>query len=123
MSAVKMEMGTEGFALLTRIFMSLKRAGRVVDVVWFQQSPEYAQVVLGLIEDSNDAEGHEAARRLRELLDANGFLPAARNAPARPALTTAAPEPLPTLTNPVNTSGEHPAADTPPGRRYTTTLR
>jgi hypothetical protein len=122
MSAAKMEMGTEGFALLTRIFMCLKRSGRVVDVVWFQHNPEYARVVLGLVDETSDADGHEAARRLREMLEANGFMPASRRAPARMVAPPPEPEAVPLLEDPV--ADEEPApADKPPARRYTTTLR
>lgn len=118
MSAAKMEMGTEGFALLTRLFMSLKRAGRVIDVVWFQQSPEYARVVLGLVNETIDADGREAARRLTEMLETAGFV----TAPRRPVVRAPEPQPdpVPLLDEPVEAATVDKAAAQ---RRYTTTLR
>jgi hypothetical protein len=119
MSAAKFEMGNEGFALLTRVFMALKRAGRVVDMVWFQHNPEYARVVLGLIEETTDADGKEAGKRLRETLEASGFLPASRRVSApKPAPE---PESVPLLDEPVADTATDP--DKPPAKRYTTTLR
>ncbi len=60
--------GSTHFALQTRLFVGLKRAGRIVDLIWLQQSPEYARTVLALAEAASDAELRETAMRLRELM-------------------------------------------------------
>jgi len=78
----KFEIGADSFALLTRLFMALKRAGRVIDVVWFQESPEYARAVLSLADELDDNDVAEAADRLR--LKLHEFLAPRRNGSAKP---------------------------------------
>jgi len=45
---------------VTRLFAGLKRAGRVTDVIWFQQNPDYAREVLRLAAEDDD----ETVRKL-----------------------------------------------------------
>lgn len=81
--AMKPQANTESFGQLTRLFVALKRAGRVVDLVWLQQNAEYAAAVLDLAESLNDAEARETAARLR--VDFRDFLGAAGRAPRQSA--------------------------------------
>lgn len=78
------------FALQSRLFVAMKRAGRVIDLLWFQQNAEYARAVLDTASRMSDAEVREIGRRLGELL-ADYLLPErATVLPLRPA-----PEPVP----------------------------
>lgn len=88
------------FALQSRLFVSMKRAGRVIDLVWFQQNVEYARTVLGTADNMPDVEVREIAGKLREALrDYLGqgkvaVLPVSRPA-AQPTETPSAEEPAP----------------------------
>jgi hypothetical protein len=114
----KLEIGADSFAALTRLFISLKRAGRVIDVVWFQESPEYARAVLALADELDDHDVADAADRLRMLLQ--DWLMPRRNGSAKPHPPVAAapverrapPEPAPA-----------PKQPQPFEPRYKTTLR
>lgn len=60
--------GSEAFTLLTRLFAGLKRRGRVIDVIWFQQSADYARAVLALADDCDEDEVRKISAALRALL-------------------------------------------------------
>lgn len=60
--------GSEAFSLLVRLFNGLKRRGRVTDVIWFQQSPEYARAVLALADECDDDTVRELGVSLRRIL-------------------------------------------------------
>ena len=83
------------FALQSRLFVGMKRAGRVIDLVWFQQNVEYARAVLAAADNMPDVEVREISARLREVLrDYVGagkvsVLPVARPAPAAEAAEAA----------------------------------
>lgn len=72
MTATKLGIRTESFALMTRVFSALRRTGRLVDMIWFQENAEYARAVLALAEELPDPEVHEMVQRLRQQL--HGFL-------------------------------------------------
>ncbi len=112
----KIEIGAEGFAVLTRLFVALKRAGRVIDVVWFQQSPDYARAVLALADELDDAEVNDAADRLR--LQLYDYLSPRRNGSSsvRPPVAAAPVERERVVEPP-------PAPSAPLAPRYKTSLR
>lgn len=56
------------FALQSRLFVAMKRAGRVIDLVWLQHNAEYARAVLDIAGHMQDEEVRDIARRLRGLL-------------------------------------------------------
>ena len=58
--------GSDGFALLVRLFAGLKRKGRVIDVIWFQHDLNYARAVLALADDTEDDAVREISASLRE---------------------------------------------------------
>lgn len=60
--------GKAAFVQLTRLFAGLKRSGRVMDVVWFQQNAEYARAMLALADENDDEAVREIAANLRQLL-------------------------------------------------------
>lgn len=76
------------FALQSRLFVAMKRAGRVIDLVWLQHNAEYAAVVLETAARMSDDEVQEIAHRLQELLHdylaSAGLAPAPRAAAPRP---------------------------------------
>lgn len=110
MSAVmSLPTSSAGFALQTRLFAGLKRTGRVIDIVWFQQDAEYARAVLTLAEKTGDEVLHEVVGSLRELM--RDFL-----APPRVAAVIAMPAPV------VAVVEENPAA-APDLERYIGRLR
>lgn len=78
------------FALQSRLFVAMKRAGRVIDLVWLQHNAEYARAVLDTALRMSDEEVHEIAQRLRGLL--GDYL--AQGA-GRVAVLRAAPVPAP----------------------------
>lgn len=78
-------MSSAAFALLTRLFAGLKRAGRITDVIWFQQNAEYARAVLQLAAQDDDEAVRRIGADLQELL--RDFL--APPPPPRPAAATA----------------------------------
>lgn len=111
------------FALQSRLFVAMKRAGRVIDLVWFQHSAEYAQAVLDTAGRMSDAEVRELAANLRGLLG-EYLVPAAASAPApvRPAPTAASPAPATVTPLPAALPDTAPA---PPAEldRHLTSLR
>lgn len=95
------------FALQSRLFVAMKRAGRVIDLFWLQHNAEYARSVIDTAARMNDEEVREIAQRLRGLLGdylAQGSVrvamlrsapAAAATAPATAAPAAAAPPPAP----------------------------
>lgn len=87
------------FALQSRLFVAMKRAGRVIDLVWLQHNAEYARAVLATADAMGDAEVREIATRLRQLLAdylAQGSTrPAALRSAPPPTAPTATPTPAP----------------------------
>lgn len=83
------------FALQSRLFVAMKRAGRVIDLVWLQHNPEYAAAVIGTAARMSDDEVQEIARRLQALLHdylaSAGPRPAPRAAPPPQAATAEPP--------------------------------
>ena len=83
--------GSESFALLARLFSGLKRRGRVIDVIWFQQSPDYARAVLALADECDDDAVREMGAALRGMLGAwvappmTAVIALADSGPANPA--------------------------------------
>lgn len=73
------------FALQSRLFVAMKRAGRVIDLVWLQHNAEYAAAVLDTATRMSDDEVQDIALRLQELL--RDYLAAAGTAiPTRQAV-------------------------------------
>lgn len=120
--AMTPQQNSGSFALQSRLFISMKRAGRVIDLVWFQQSAEYARAVLSTGDNMPDTEVRDIAAKLRQLLgsylnqDQNkvAVLPIARAVPA-PEPVAPAPAVTPTAEQ---TEDEHPEMD-----RHLTSLR
>jgi hypothetical protein len=56
------------FALQSRLFVAMKRAGRVIDLVWFQHNAEYARAVLDTAARMSDDEVRSIGENLRKLL-------------------------------------------------------
>lgn len=122
------QQNSASFALQSRLFVSMKRAGRVIDLVWFQQSYEYARAVLSAADNMPDAEVREISGKLREVLadyinpgqNKVAVLPVAPR-PVPTAVASAAPAPVAAIVaEPVLTEeiGEHPELD-----RHLTSLR
>lgn len=91
MSTSSYPMNSKGFALLTRLFAGLKRAGRVIDVIWFQKNAEYARAVLARAAEDDDETVRQIGAELQQIL--RDFLappPAAVEPAATPGV--AAPE-------------------------------
>lgn len=65
MSASPLTPTNRRFALLSRLFLSLKRAGRIIDVEWFQQNSDYAHSMLELAEALEDSGINELVAKLR----------------------------------------------------------
>lgn len=84
-TATPPRMNSAAFALLTRLFAGLKRAGRITDVIWFQQNAEYARAVLQLAAQDDDEAVRKIGADLQELL--RDFL--APPPPPRPVAATA----------------------------------
>ncbi len=112
--AMTASMNRATFALQSRLFVAMKRAGRVIDLVWFQHNPEYAGAVLDTAARMNDDEVHDIGQRLRELVGpylaqaAPAQRPAAAAAPAA-AVSVPAPEaaPAPVAPAPAATLDRH----------------
>ncbi len=83
------------FALQSRLFVAMKRAGRVIDLVWLQHNAEYARAVLDTAERMQDGEVQEIARRLRGLLGDYLAQGTAKVALLRPAPAVAVTPPAP----------------------------
>lgn len=105
------QQNSASFALQSRLFVSMKRAGRVVDLVWFQQSVEYARAVLAAADNMPDVEVREISARLRELL--RDYLGQGKVA----VLPVSRPVPVATDAEPAT------EADSADPDRYITTLR
>ena len=60
--------GSAGFALLVRLFAGLKRKGRVIDVIWFQQDLDYARAILALADNTEDDSVREISASLRKIM-------------------------------------------------------
>lgn len=56
------------FALQTRLFAGMKRAGRIIDVVWFQQDADYARAMLALADKTGDEGLREVVAGLRDMM-------------------------------------------------------
>jgi hypothetical protein len=99
------QQNSASFALQSRLFVSMKRAGRVIDLVWFQQNVEYARAVLSAADNMPDVEVREISGKLRDVL--HDYLAQGLNSSkvtvlpvARPAAVPA-PVAAPLLTDPV----------------------
>lgn len=56
------------FALQTRLFTGMKRAGRIIDIAWFQHDADYARAMLALAEKSADESLRDIVNGLREMM-------------------------------------------------------
>lgn len=89
------------FGLQTRLFVVLKRNGRIIDLVWFQQDAGYACHVLELAAASADDEARELSGRLHDSLAdylataKRGPMAVERGEPEAKAATEAAVEEVP----------------------------
>lgn len=119
------QQNSASFALQSRLFVSMKRAGRVIDLVWFQQSPEYARAVLSAADNMPDAEVRDIAAKLRSILA--DYMAQGLSQPSKVAVLPVTPRPVPVAvpvvvaaTEPVLTeeASEHPELD-----RHLTSLR
>lgn len=109
-----------GFALQSRLFLNMKRAGRIIDVAWFQQNAEYARAVLGAAESLKNEAISEIANSLREEL--KDFLSPARVtvlSVAKPVVPPAADE----MPAPAAEAEAAAAAAAPTIKRYVGSLR
>ncbi len=66
--AMSHRVGSDGFALLVRLFAGLKRKGRVIDVIWFQQDLDYARAILALADNTEDDSVREISASLRKIM-------------------------------------------------------
>jgi hypothetical protein len=110
------------FALQSRLFVAMKRAGRVIDLVWFQHNVEYARAVLDTAARMSDDEVRSISENLRKLLHEYLGQGKAAVLPLRPA-----PAPAP-ATAPVEAAPSTPVMATdalPPAEldRHLTSLR
>lgn len=96
--------GSEAFSLLVRLFNGLKRRGRVIDVIWFQQSPEYARAVLALADECDDESVRELGVSLRRIL--GEWLVPPVVVMVAPPVVSAAPAPVPVVETGAETSTE-----------------
>lgn len=125
MTVMSPQQNSASFALQSRLFVSMKRAGRVIDLVWFQQNAEYARAILSAADNMPDVEVRDIASKLRDILreylgqgpatNKVSVLPVAKVAP--PVAVAPAPAAVaePVLTEEVET---HPELD-----RHLTSLR
>jgi len=86
------QQNSASFALQSRLFVSMKRAGRVIDLVWFQQSAEYARAVLSAADNMPDAEVRDISGKLRNVLP--DYLNQGQN---NVSVLPVAPRPVPTV--------------------------
>lgn len=124
MSVMSPQQNSASFALQSRLFVSMKRAGRVIDLVWFQQNAEYARAILSAADNMPDVEVRDIAGKLRDILrdylgqgpapNKVAVLPVAKTTPA-PVAVAPAPVAEPVLTEEVEA---HPELD-----RHLTSLR
>ena len=87
--AMPHRVGSTAFALLVRLFAGLKRKGRVIDVIWFQQDADYARAMLALADNTEDDAVREIAVSLRELLKDYLALPPAEEPAPEPVYDVA----------------------------------
>lgn len=66
--ALTHRLGSDAFSQLARLFNGLKRRGRVIDVMWFQQNAEYARAVLTLADECDDDTVRDMGTTLRQML-------------------------------------------------------
>ncbi len=69
-TTISHRVGSDGFALLVRLFAGLKRKGRVIDVIWFQQDLDYARAILALADNTEDDSVRDISARLRKIMGA-----------------------------------------------------
>lgn len=117
------QQNSASFALQSRLFISMKRAGRVIDLVWFQQSAEYARAVLSAADNMPDTEVRDLSAKLRDILA--DYLTQSVSTPSKVAVLPVTPRPAPVavpvaVAEPVLTEevSEHPELD-----RHLTSLR
>ncbi len=120
--AMTPQQNSGSFALQSRLFISMKRAGRVIDLVWFQQSAEYARAVLSTGDNMPDTEVRDIAAKLRQLL--GSYLNQDQNKVAVLPVARAVPSPEPVATATVVTPAAEQAEDEHPEMdRHLTSLR
>lgn len=125
MTVMSPQQNSASFALQSRLFVSMKRAGRVIDLVWFQQNAEYARAILSAADNMPDVEVRDIAGKLRDILrdylgqgtgqNKVAVLPVAKAAPPVAVAPALAPAAEPVLTEEVEA---HPELD-----RHLTSLR
>lgn len=116
------------FALQSRLFVAMKRAGRVIDLVWLQHNAEYARAVLDTAERMHDEEVQDIAQRLRGLLGdylAQGTAKVSLLRPATAAAVVVAVPPAPpaAVATPALPTEEEPAGEPAGLDRHLTSLR
>ncbi len=80
------------FVLQTRLFVIMRRAlTRVIDLEYLRTDRKYAEIILQLAEDSNDADLLDVVAKLRPLMDIPSIKPTAAPCPAAAAPAAAAP--------------------------------
>lgn len=85
------QISSAGFVLLTRLFAGLKRAGRIIDVIWFQKNPDYARAILQLAAEDDDEAVRKIGAELKVLL--RDFLAPIAVAPQQPPPERSTPGP------------------------------
>lgn len=89
------------FGHLSRLFMAMKRHGRIIDVLWFQHSPDYARAVVAAAAATDDPAIHEILLSVRSCFASHlapaTVTPLAAARPPAPAAATPAPPPAPTV--------------------------
>lgn len=119
MSTSSYPMNSKGFALLTRLFAGLKRAGRVIDVIWFQKNAEYARAVLARAAEDDDETVRQIGAELQEIL--RDFL-APPPPPAAPIVAAATSTAIAPATR-KETATVAPGTGSDPADRYVGRLR
>lgn len=130
MSVMSPQQNSASFALQSRLFISMKRAGRVIDLVWLQQSPEYARAILSAADNMPDAEVRDLSLKLREILADyinQGATNQGSSTPSKVSVLPVTPRPIPVAAAPLTVAPEpvlteevveHPELD-----RHLTSLR
>ncbi len=65
MSLSSRQISSAAFGQLSRLFMAMKRHGRIIDVIWFQHSAEYARAVVEAAAGTDDPAIHEILLAVR----------------------------------------------------------
>lgn len=65
MSLSSRQISSAAFGQLSRLFMAMKRHGRIIDVIWFQHSAEYARAVVEAAAGTDDPAIHEILLSVR----------------------------------------------------------